>query len=338
MSPSMKLLVTGGCGFIGSHFIRLLLQRKKKVKILNIDAMTYAGRGNNLRDIKNDRRYRMLKRDIAHPSITSIIQKFKPDAVVNFAAESHVDRSLHSAEPFLRTNIFGTQNLLDACRTAGVGRFVQVSTDEVYGSVAKGRAKEDWPLKTSSPYSASKASADLLCLAAHHTHKQNVVITRCTNNYGPYQFPEKLIPLMITNAMHDIPLPVYGDGQQKRDWIHVLDHCRGVLLALEKGQAGEIYNFGMGSEPPNLLIVKEILRILKKPKTLIRHVKDRPGHDRRYAVDVSKSQKKLGWKPRVNFRQGLEETVAWYLQNVDWWLKLKDQKFQKFYKQHYGKV
>lgn len=334
----MKLLVTGGCGFIGSHFIRLLLQRKKTIQILNVDRMTYAGRGDNLRDIKNDQRYQLIKRDIRHPSMLDVMKKFKPDAVVNFAAESHVDRSIHSADAFLKTNIFGTQNLLDACRATTLPRLVQVSTDEVYGSIAKGHALEHWPLKASSPYSASKASADLLCLAAYHTHKQNIVITRCTNNYGSYQFPEKLIPLMITNAMHDLPLPVYGDGQQKRDWIHVLDHCHGIWLALEKGQAGEIYNFGMGSEPPNLFIVKEILRILKKPHSLIRHVKDRPGHDRRYAVDASKSRRELGWKPQIDFRHGLEQTVAWYQQQVRWWLKLKDSKFQSFYKKQYGTV
>jgi dTDP-glucose 4,6-dehydratase len=332
----MKLLVTGGCGFIGSHFLRLILKQKKQSKVLNIDAMTYAGRGRNLEDLKSNRRYQFVRTDISSSQVHDVVRKFKPDIIVNFAAESHVDRSVHNAFPFLKTNTIGTQNLLDAARAYGVRRFVQISTDEVYGSIpGKGRARENWPLLPSSPYSASKASADLCCLAAHRTHGQNVVITRCTNNYGPYQFPEKLIPLMITNALHDIPLPIYGDGMQRRDWIHVEDHCRGVLLAMERGRAGEIYNFGIGSEPPNILIVREILKILGKPKSLMKYVKDRPGHDRRYAVDTTKAKRELGWKPKVNFEEGLQQTVDWYRKNTAWWLRLKDEAFRKFYKKNY---
>jgi dTDP-glucose 4,6-dehydratase len=258
---------------------------------------------------------------------------------VNFAAESHVDRSVHQALPFLRANTLGTQNLLDAARAAGVPRFVQVSTDEVYGPVQPPKAAcEDWPLHPSSAYAASKASADLCVLAAHHTHGQNVVITRCTNNYGPYQFPEKLIPLMITNALHDRPLPVYGDGQQRRDWIHVEDHCRGVWAALQRGKPGRIYNLGIGSEPANLTIVRQILRILGKTEGLIQHVKDRPGHDRRYAVDSTRARRELGWRPLANFEEGLAATVRWYRDHVAWWLRLKDAEFQKYYRKNYGAV
>jgi dTDP-glucose 4,6-dehydratase len=333
----MKLIVTGGCGFIGSHFIRLVLSERKTVRILNIDSLTYAGKGRNLEDLKGNRRYDFVKADIANPNVRGIIHKFRPDVIINFAAESHVDRSLLDASAFLRTNTLGVQNLLDAARGMNVRRFVQVSTDEVYGSISgKGRAREDAPLLPSSPYSASKAAGDLCCLAAHRTHGQDVVITRCTNNYGPYQFPEKLIPLMITNALHDLPLPIYGDGLQRRDWIYVEDHCRGVLLALERGHRGEIYNFGMGSEPPNVLIVKEILKILGKSESLMRHVKDRPGHDRRYAVDIRKSQRELKWAPRMNFKDGLRKTVQWYCNNTKWWLRLKDAEFQKFYKKNYA--
>lgn len=332
----MKLIVTGGCGFIGSHFIRFILARYPKAQILNIDCITYAGRGQNLADLKGCPRYHWVRADIAGPSVHKIIRQYRPEAIINFAAESHVDRSVHDSSIFLRTNIQGTQNLVDAARHSGVKRFLQVSTDEVYGSISgKKRAREDWPLLPSSPYSASKAAADLYCLAAYRTHNQNIVITRCTNNYGPYQFPEKLIPLMITNALHHLPLPIYGDGQQRRDWIHVEDHCYGILLALQRGRAGEIYNFGMSSEPTNLIIVKEILKILGKSDQLIRYVKDRPGHDRRYAVDTTKSRRELGWKPRVEFKQGLKNSVEWYCQNVKWWLRLKDDSFRKFYKQNY---
>ncbi len=333
----MKLLVTGGCGFIGSHFIRMALTQNKKVHVFNVDLLTYAGRGHNLADLERNPRYHFVRGDIASPIIHNLVRRYHPEVIVNFAAESHVDRSVHDAAIFLRTNTLGTQNLLDAARTSGVRRFIQISTDEVYGSIpCKKHAKEDWPLSPSSPYSASKAAADLCVLAAHRTHDQNVVITRCTNNYGPYQFPEKLIPLMITHALHDLSLPIYGDGQHRRDWIYVEDHCRGILLALKRGKAGEIYNFGMGMEPPNLAIVREILKLLKKPTRLIHHVKDRPGHDDRYAVDTTKSHRELGWKPQMNFHEGLATTVEWYRRNTQWWLRLKDAAFQDFYRKNYG--
>lgn len=333
----MKLLVTGGCGFIGSHFIRLLLSQKTSFNVLNVDSLTYAGRGRNLDDLKNHRYYHFSKTDIASSQIQGVIKKFRPEVIVNFAAESHVDRSVHDASAFLRTNTVGVQNLLDAARANNVRRFVQVSTDEVYGSIpGKGRASENSPLLPSSPYSASKTAGDLCCQAAYRTHGQDVVITRCTNNYGPYQFPEKLIPLMITNALTDLPLPIYGDGLQRRDWIHVEDHCRGILLAMKKGRSGEIYNFGIGSEPPNILIVKQILKILGKSEKLIKYVKDRPGHDRRYAVDTRKSTRELGWRPQRDFEDGLKHTVDWYCNHVKWWLRLKDSQYQKFYRKNYS--
>jgi len=329
----MKLIVTGGCGFIGSHFIRLVLAVRKSARVLNMDCLTYAGRGRNLADVEGDRRYRFLRMDIGSGAVAAAVRRERPDVIVNFAAESHVDRSVHDASIFLKTNALGTQNLLDAARIAKVRRFLQVSTDEVYGDLPpRARAREDRPLHPSSAYSASKAAADLCCLAARHTHGQDVVITRCANNYGPYQFPEKLIPLMITNALRNLPLPVYGDGLQRRDWIHVEDHCRGVLAALEHGRAGEIYNFGVGSEPANLLIIRQILKILGKPEKLIQYVRDRPGHDRRYAVDVSKARHELGWKPQMNFTEGLVATVRWYRENTAWWLRLKDAAFRKYYR------
>lgn len=332
----MKWMVTGGCGFIGSHFIRLALAGDKRCQIVNVDRLTYAGRGRNLADLRGNRRLFFARADIAGISVADIIHRHRPELIVNFAAESHVDRSVHDASPFLRTNTIGAQNLLDAARAAGVKRFVQISTDEVYGSIpGRGRAAEDWPLLPSSPYSASKAAADLCCLAAHRTHGQDVVITRCTNNYGPYQFPEKLVPLMITNALHDLPLPIYGDGRQRRDWIHVEDHCRGILLAVRHGKAGEIYNFGMGSEPTNIEIVRTILRILGKDDRLMRYVRDRPGHDRRYAVNTVKSRTQLGWRPRVDFQEGIQTTVEWFRHNTAWWLRLKDAAFQDFYRKNY---
>ncbi|MCC7519544.1 MAG: dTDP-glucose 4,6-dehydratase [Verrucomicrobiae bacterium] len=330
----MKLLVTGGCGFIGSHFVREILATRAKWRVVNVDGLTYAGRGRNLDDLARHPRYRFVRADIAGAAMAPILARERPDAIVNFAAESHVDRSIHGAAPFLRTNALGVQNLLDAARG---GRFLQVSTDEVYGSIpGRRRAREDAPLRPSSAYSASKAAADLLVLAARHTHGQDVVITRCTNNYGPWQFPEKLIPLMITNALVGHPLPVYGDGLQRRDWIHARDHCRGVLAALERGRPGEIYNFGAGIEPPNLVIVRNILRLLGKPTSLIRHVADRLGHDRRYAVDTAKARRELGWRPRIGLADGLAETVRWYRDHPAWWLRLKDAAFRAYYRRNYG--
>lgn len=312
----MKCLVTGGCGFIGSEFIRQGLRDNPDVKILNVDLLTYAGNPENLHDVESDPRYSFVKGDIADPALMNDLIDGTYDLVVNFAAESHVDRSIEDASEFLRTNVVGTQVLLDAARRAKVGRFVQVGTDEVYGSLGPvGAFTEITPLSPRSPYSASKAAADHLVMAAYHTHKMNTVITRCSNNYGPYQFPEKLIPLTILNALDDKDIPVYGDGLYVRDWIHVEDHSRGVWTAAQKGRSGAVYNLGGDSEKPNLEVVRLILEFTGKPDRLIRHVEDRKGHDRRYAMDFSLTKEELGWTPKVVFETGLRDTVKWYKEN-----------------------
>jgi len=315
-----RILVTGGCGFIGANFVRFELETYPELSITNLDALTYAGNPDNLEGLEGERRYRFVRGDVAdRVSVTELLAEGF-DAVVHFAAESHVDRSIDDASPFLRTNVVGTQCLLDAARAAGTPRFVQVSTDEVYGTLGPDDPlfSETTPLAPNSPYAASKAGADLLVRAAHHTHGMDTVITRCSNNYGPYQFPEKLIPLFVTNALADIPLPVYGDGRQVRDWIHVSDHCRGVDAALRRGRAGEIYNFGGRSERYNIDVTHAVLKLTNKPESLIRHVTDRPGHDRRYAVDCSKAEAELGWQATVSFEVGLATTVDWYRNNAQW--------------------
>jgi len=327
----MRLLVTGGCGFIGSNFIRYVLQHYGPAFITNVDALTYAGNPANLAGIAEEfgERYEFVKGDIADAAaMEEVFKRHQYFAVVNFAAESHVDRSINSPENFIHTNVVGTSVLLNAARRHHVRRFLQVGTDEVYGSLRDDdpRFTESTPLAPSSPYSASKASADLLALAHHHTFKQEVVVTRCSNNYGPYQFPEKLIPLMITNALSDQPLPVYGDGRNVRDWIHVEDHCSGVFAALLEGKPGEVYNFGGDGEMRNIDVVKMILAHLGKPESLIAYVTDRLGHDWRYAIDSSKSQHTLGWKPRHRPEQGIRETVEWYLENRAWWEPLRKKK------------
>jgi len=316
-----RILVTGGCGFIGANFIRLELEVDPDISITNLDGLTYAGNPDNLADLSGNPRYRFVHGDIAHrATVLKLVADGGYDAIINFAAESHVDRSISDATPFLRTNILGTQCLLDAAREAKTPRYVQVSTDEVYGTLKPDEPAftESTPLAPNSPYAASKAGADFLVRAAYHTYGMNTVITRCSNNYGPYQFPEKLIPLFITNALADIPLPVYGDGMQVRDWIHVRDHCRGVAAALHRGRAGEVYNFGGRSERYNMDVTKAVLRLTGKPATLIRHVTDRPGHDRRYAVDCTKAESELGWAQTVTFEQGLAETVDWYKTHSTW--------------------
>jgi dTDP-glucose 4,6-dehydratase len=316
-----RILVTGGCGFIGANFVRHELEVDPRLEIVNLDALTYAGNPDNLVDLKGNPRYRFVRGDVAdRPFVTKLIAEGGFDAIVHFAAESHVDRSIDDATPFLRTNVVGTQCLLDAARAARVPRYVQVSTDEVYGTLAPDDPafSETTPLAPNSPYAASKAGADLLVRAAHHTFGMDVVITRCSNNYGPYQFPEKLIPLFISNALADIPVPVYGDGRQVRDWIHVLDHCRGVDAALRKGQAGEVYNLGGKSERYNIDVTRAILSLCGKTDSLIKYVTDRPGHDRRYAIDCRKAEAELGWSPTVSFEQGLADTVAWYQANSVW--------------------
>lgn len=326
----MKIIVTGGSGFIGSNFIRQALERPEVTGILNIDLLTYAGNKANLTSIENDPRYRFVQADIADASmmervfaeVTQVTQR-PLEAVLNFAAESHVDRSITSPHDFIHTNVLGTSILLAAARRHGVKRFLQVSTDEVYGSLGEtGKFSETTPLHPNSPYSASKAGADLLALASHHTYGQEVVITRCSNNYGPYQFPEKLIPLMIISALHDQPLPVYGDGLQVRDWIHVEDHCEAIWQVLTRGRSGEVYNIGADAELKNIVLVHEILSYLKKPTSLITHVTDRLGHDRRYAIDSSKMHQELGWKPHSKHSQGLIATIEWYKNNESWWRPL----------------
>jgi dTDP-glucose 4,6-dehydratase len=334
----MKLLVTGGCGFIGSNFILYMLESYPDVQIVNLDLLTYAGNLENLQDARPyGERHRFVRGDISdHQLVDSLIAEGF-DAVINFAAESHVDRSIIDASAFVRTNVLGTQVLLDSCRACKVPRFVQISTDEVYGSLGdQGAFTEETQLAPNSPYSASKAAADLLVRAYHRTYAMDVVITRCSNNYGPYQFPEKLIPLMITNALADKELPVYGDGLHVRDWIHVKDHCRAIDVVLRKGRSGEIYNIGSMSEYPNVEIVRHILKRLDKPESLMRFVKDRPGHDRRYAMDPSKIRRKLGWEPLITHEQGLDQTIMWYIEHEEWWKRIKSGEYLSYYEKWYG--
>lgn len=333
----MKLLVTGGAGFIGSAFIRFVLQHGQVTEVLNVDKLTYAGNLDNLAPVVHDGRYRFLKADIADAAVVQrIFEEFWPEVIVHFAAESHVDRSIFAPKPVIDTNILGTWNLLEACRAYPVQKFIVVSTDEVYGSVPEPEfADESWPLKPSSPYSASKASADLLALAYATTYGVPVVISRSSNNYGPYQFPEKLIPLMILNALDDQPLPVYGDGMHVRQWLHVEDHCRALWMIIEKGRAGEIYNIGGDTLLPNLEVVRQILKLTGKPESLIQFVTDRPGHDRRYAIDSSKIRNELGWQPQVTFEQGLKETVEWYQANSQWVERVRSGAYREYYEQNY---
>lgn len=337
----MNLLVTGGCGFIGTNFIRLVLAERGESRIVNVDKLTYAGNPANLADVDSlfgAGRYRLEQADICDAeALKRIFAAEKFDAVVHFAAESHVDRSINDASPFVRTNVLGTQVLLDAAKTAEVPRFVHVSTDEVYGTLGpEGKFTESTPLAPNSPYSASKTGSDLFVRAFHETYGMNTVITRCSNNYGPYQFPEKLIPLMLRRAGRGETLPVYGDGMQVRDWIHVEDHCRGVLLALEKGRPGGVYNFGGAAERPNLAVVREVLRLLGRSEDLIRHVQDRPGHDRRYAMDFSLAADELGYAPRWTFEQGLEHTVNWYRDHADWVESVESGAYLEFMAKWYG--
>jgi len=333
----MRLLVTGGLGFIGSNFVRLVLAERPSWQVVNLDAVTYAGNPANLEDLAGDPRYRFLKGDVADAAAVAGAMD-GCDAVVHFAAESHVDRSILSAEPFVRTNVLGTMVLLDAARTRTACRFVQVSTDEVYGSLGPADAPftERTPLDPTSPYAASKAAADHFALAYARTHGLDLVVTRCSNNYGPYQFPEKLIPLMITNAVEQRALPVYGDGLQVRDWIHVEDHCRGVLAALERGARGEVYNFGGNAERTNLDIVQRIVAALAVSPDLVEHVRDRPAHDRRYAMNSAKAAAALDWRPRWTFEDGLGATVRWYVEHDAWWRAVKDGRYREFYHVLYG--
>ncbi len=334
-----KVLVTGGAGFIGSNFINHILNKRDDYFIVNLDKLTYAGNLANLRQVQDNPNYVFVKGDVVNRELVDyLFDKYELDYVINFAAESHVDRSILGSEIFYRTNVVGTAVLLEAARNHNVKKFLQVSTDEVYGSLGKtGLFTESTPLSPNSPYSSSKAGADMAVLSFNHTYGLPVTITRCSNNYGPLQFPEKLIPLMIINALHNKKLPVYGDGMNVRDWIYVIDHNRAVELALEKGGAGEVYNVGASQEMTNIEIIKLILNILGKSEDLIEYVKDRPGHDRRYAIDSSKIKSELGWEPEFKFEEAIRKTVEWYLQNEDWWRKILSGEYQEYYKLQYNK-
>lgn len=333
-----KVLVTGGAGFIGSNYIRLLIQTDPAISVINFDALTYAGNPANLHDLVGNPRYHFVHGDITDREAVRAAVSQGVEQIVNFAAESHVDRSILDSGPFVRTNVLGTQVLLDVAREFGLSRYVQISTDEVYGSLGPtGYFREDTPLAPSSPYSASKAAADLLVAAYHHTFGLPTMITRCSNNYGPYQFPEKLIPLFVTNLLRNEPVPVYGDGLQIRDWIHVLDHCEAIERVRRDGKPGEVYNIGGRCEKTNLELTLTLLDLLGKPRSLIRYVADRPGHDRRYAIDCSKIERELGWMPRRPFAQGLAETIEWYRANSEWVASVRSGEYLRYYERQYGR-
>lgn len=336
----MKIIVTGGAGFIGGNFVHYMMNKYKDYKIICIDALTYAGNMETLESVKDNPNFTFYKADISdRNSIYEIFEKEHPNIVVNFAAESHVDRSIDNPDIFLKTNILGTGVLMDACRKYGIDRYHQVSTDEVYGDLPLDRPDlfftETTPLHTSSPYSASKASADLLVLSYFRTFKLPVTISRCSNNYGPYHFPEKLIPLMIANALADKELPVYGKGENVRDWLYVEDHCSAIDLIIHKGKIGEVYNIGGHNEKTNLEVVKIILQELGKSEDLIKYVTDRPGHDMRYAIDPTKIHKELGWLPATKFNDGIKKTIKWYLDNKAWWQNILNGQYQEYYEKHY---
>ncbi|MCI0673460.1 MAG: dTDP-glucose 4,6-dehydratase [Myxococcaceae bacterium] len=333
----MNVLVTGGCGFIGSNLVKYLRRQRPDWKVVNLDKLTYAGNLETLADLEGDSQHVFVRGDVGNRELVEfVLRQHRIDAVMHLAAESHVDRSILGPEVFIQTNVLGTQQLLEASKAAGIKRFLMVSTDEVYGSLGPtGYFTETSPIQPSSPYSSSKASSDLVALAYHHTFGMDVVVTRCSNNYGRYQFPEKLIPLMTVNALHDRPLPVYGDGQNVRDWLHVEDHCQALLLALEKGRAGEVYNIGGGAERRNIEIVRGILQLTGKPETLIKYVQDRPGHDRRYAIDPAKIREELGWTPAHTFEQGLEDTVRWYVDNRTWWERVMSGAYRQYFETQY---
>lgn len=336
----MKLIVTGGAGFIGGNFVHYMLQEHPGDQIICLDKLTYAGNLSTLADVMDHPNFQFVKMDICdRDSVYGLFEKEKPDVVINFAAESHVDRSIENPEIFLQTNIIGTSVLMDACRKYGIQRYHQVSTDEVYGDLPLDRPDlfftEETPIHTSSPYSSSKAGADLLVMAYYRTYGLPVTISRCSNNYGPYHFPEKLIPLMIINALHDRPLPIYGDGLNVRDWLYVEDHCRAIDLIIRKGKVGEVYNVGGHNEMRNIDIVKLICQELGKPESLITHVTDRKGHDRRYAIDPEKIHKELGWLPETKFADGIKKTIQWYLTHQKWWEDIISGEYQNYYQKMY---
>lgn len=332
-----KILVTGGAGFIGSNFINYILGERDDIFIVNLDKLTYAGNLQNLKSVEDQKNYAFIKGDIVNDELVSyIFQKYEISHVINFAAESHVDRSILGSEIFFRTNVLGTNVLLENAKRYGVEKFIQISTDEVYGSLGpEGQFEESTPLQPNSPYAASKAAADMMALAFYHTYNVPAVITRCSNNYGPYQFPEKLIPLMILNSLKNKKLPVYGDGLNVRDWIYVIDHNKAVELVLDKGKLGEVYNIGANTEKPNIAIVKLILNQIGKTEDLIEYVKDRPGHDRRYAINSLKIKKELGWQAEYSFENAIRSTVNWFIENEKWWKEIISGEYQNYYKLQY---
>jgi len=334
----MTILVTGGCGFIGSNFVKYMLDVHQDYNVVNLDKLTYAGNPENLEEITNNPHYQFVRGDICNRAdVESCIRDSKVDIIINFAAESHVDRSIMGPAIFIETNVSGTNVLLDIAKEYKVERFIQISTDEVYGSLAAtGKFTESTHLHPNSPYSASKASADLIALAYYHTFGLPVVITRCSNNYGPYQFPEKLIPLMIANAIDNKPLPVYGDGLNVRDWLFVKDHCAAIDVVMQRGKVGEVYNIGGNNEWKNIDIVRLLLKNLEKPESLIKFVKDRLGHDRRYAIDASKIEREFGWKPNMTFEEGLKTTIEWYLKHESWWRRIISGEYKHYYQKMYG--
>ncbi|MBI4284626.1 MAG: dTDP-glucose 4,6-dehydratase [Chloroflexi bacterium] len=332
----MRLLVTGGAGFIGSNFIHYVLSHHSDWQVANLDKLTYAGNLTNLDDVQSDPRYRFAKGDINDRKLVSNLLSQGFDTIVNFAAESHVDRSIMDASPFIETNIVGTQVLLEGARQSGIKLFLQVSTDEVYGSTDSNAFTEETCLAPNSPYAASKAAADLLCRAYWRTYGLPVIITRCSNNYGPYQFPEKLIPLVVTNALEMKQIPIYGDGLNVRDWIYVEDHCRAIDIVIQKGKPGEIYNVGVGSERTNLELVYKLLDILGRPKSMVTFVADRPGHDRRYAIDATRISRELGWQPAFSYESAIGDTVNWYIKHEAWWRRVKSGEYLDYYKRMYS--
>ena len=339
----MTIIVTGGAGFIGANFIFYMLKAHPEDRIVCVDKLTYAGNLSTLQSVLDQPGFRFVKADICdREAIYGVFEEEKPDVVVNFAAETHVDRSIEDPDVFLRTNILGTAALMDACRKYGIGRYHQVSTDEVYGDLPLDRPDlfftEETPIHTSSPYSSSKAGADLLVLAYQRTFGLPVTVSRCSNNYGPYQFPEKLIPLMIANCLNDKPLPVYGEGLNVRDWLYVEDHCKAIDLVIRKGREGEVYNIGGHNEMRNIDIVKLICEKLGKPESLITHVADRKGHDRRYAIDPAKIHQELGWLPETKFADGIQATIDWYLENRSWWEEIISGEYQDYYRKMYGDI
>ncbi len=331
----MKVLVTGGAGFIGSNFIHYILEQHTDWEVINLDKLTYAGNLDNLKDIQDYPGYRFTKGDIGDRQFVDGLLSSDINVIVNFAAESHVDRSIEDASPFIETNVKGTQVLLDGTRKYQVQKFIQVSTDEVYGSIESGSYNEKSSLSPGNPYSASKAAGDLLCYSYFQTYRLPVIVTRCTNNFGPFQFPEKLIPLVVTNALEGKSIPVYGDGLNSRDWIYVTDHCRALDMVLQKGEPGQIYNIAGMNEITNLELIQQLLQLLDKPRDLIQFVTDRPGHDRRYAVDATKISKELDYRPEYSFEKGLSSTVDWYLKNESWWQRIKSGEYTSYYDRMY---